>query len=132
MPKQIIHPCSLVDNPPLSRSGGFIYRKKRKGRVCNGLYTFSSNYYFLVFGFSCAAGSTTLPWKSSIPVWRSRKKKRKGWSTMNCSIRLLIALRPLLMSIAVAAAAMVPSSLTSIIAFWITLEECVFGLTSSI
>ena len=66
-------------------------------------------------------GSTTLPWKSSIPVWRSRRKKRKGWSTMNCTGRLLI-LRPPLMLIAEAAAAIVPSSLTSIMAFWITFE----------
>ena len=28
-------------------------------------------------------GLTTLPWKRSRPVWRSRRKKRKGWSAMN-------------------------------------------------
>ena len=64
-------------------------------------------------------GSTTLPWKSSIPVWRSRMKKRKGWLALKSIFRFIIAL---LVTIAmpVAAAATVPSSSTSIIAFWIT------------
>ena len=66
-------------------------------------------------------GSTILPWKSSIPVWRSLRKKRNGWSAMNWnSLMRGLRLRYPLILTAVTAAAVVPCSSTSIIAFWIT------------
>ena len=67
---------------------------------------------------SYTVGSTILPWKSNIPVWRSLRKKRNGWSAMNWSPSLRLRL-PLILT-AVTAAAVVPCSSTSIIAFWIT------------
>ena len=62
-----------------------------------------------------AEGSDTLPWKSSIPVSLSLRKKRKGRSALNSSggigIDLIIITAP------VAAAASLPSSFTSMKAF---------------
>ena len=70
---------------------------------------------------SYTVGSTILPWKSNIPVWRSLRKKRNGWSAMNWnSLMRGLRLRYPLILTAVTAAAVVPCSSTSIIAFWIT------------
>ena len=73
----------------------------------------------LSFSFSYF-GLTTLPWNRSTPVFRSLKKNTKGWLALNWTIGSLDADLKRLTTAALADAAFVPSSPTSISAFWIT------------
>ena len=101
-------PTQVCERPNL---GNFYY----VGSTDNVTNSSSKFEFTICPNFPQKVGFATLPWKRSKPVWRSLTKKRNGWSAMKiCRAADLVPITR-----EVAAAAVVPTSSTSMKAFWI-------------